>query len=48
MESARVSNPRARALYEREGFIAGETETLGPLRYIFGFDSSTKMLCPLR
>lgn len=41
------SNPRARALYERQGFRPGETETLGPLKYIFGFDSSTKMLCPL-
>lgn len=41
------SNPRARALYERKGFVAAGTETLGPLKYIFGFESSTKMHCAL-
>lgn len=41
------SNPRARALYERQGFIAAGTETLGPMKHIFGFESSTKMLCSL-
>lgn len=41
------SNPRARALYERQGFVPAGTETLGPMKYIFGFESSTKMLCSL-
>lgn len=39
------TNPRARALYEREGFKAIGQENLGPLRHLFGFRSSTKMLC---
>ena len=38
------TNPRARALYEREGFDAIGTETLGPFSLIFGFRSSTRML----
>lgn len=38
------SNPRARALYEREGFKAIKTQSLGPLRYIFGFRASTTMV----
>ncbi|MCX7561053.1 GNAT family N-acetyltransferase [Sulfitobacter sp. F26204] len=38
------SNPRARALYEREGFVATGQETLGLLRPVFGFSSSTRML----
>lgn len=38
------TNPRARALYERRGFVAGETHGLGPLRYIFGFRSATVMV----
>lgn len=37
------SNPRARALYEREGFIAGKTQSLGPLKHLFGFSSATEM-----
>jgi len=40
------TNPRARALYEREGFDALATETLGPFRHIFCFESSTKMPFP--
>lgn len=36
-------NPRARALYERQGFIAGKTSDIGPLRYIFGFRKTTTM-----
>jgi ribosomal protein S18 acetylase RimI-like enzyme len=36
-------NPRARALYEREGFVAGTPEHLGPLRLLFGFSSATPM-----
>jgi ribosomal protein S18 acetylase RimI-like enzyme len=38
------SNPRARALYDREGFVAGGTHKLGPLKLIFGFDSATTMV----
>ncbi len=37
-------NPRARALYIRQGFVdAGETTT-GPLKHIFGFENVTKMI----
>ena len=39
------SNPRARALYERCGFVATQTQHLGPLRYLFGFSSATTMVC---
>ena len=38
------TNPRARALYEREGFEAAGTERTGPLRHIFGFATSTTMI----
>ncbi len=38
------SNPRARALYERQGFVADGEEELGPLRHLFGFRRSTKMV----
>ncbi|AGI65938.1 hypothetical protein OAN307_c01710 [Octadecabacter antarcticus 307] len=38
------SNPQARALYDREGFVAGETYALGPLKYIFGFENATTMI----
>ena len=38
------SNPRAAALYAREGFKAEGTETLGPLRHLFGFSTSTRMV----
>lgn len=41
------SNPRAQALYSRQGFKAVGQDHIGPLRYIFGFQSSTKMLCQL-
>jgi GNAT superfamily N-acetyltransferase len=37
------SNPRAKALYERKGFIEGQTNELGPLKYIFGFKTATTM-----
>ena len=37
------TNPRARALYEREGFTPGPVHHLGPLRHLFGFRSSTEM-----
>lgn len=38
------TNPRARALYERQGFVAIKTARLGPLRHIFGFSSATTMV----
>jgi ribosomal protein S18 acetylase RimI-like enzyme len=38
------TNPRARALYERNGFVAERTERLGLLRFVFGFDASTSMI----
>ncbi|MBT8411822.1 MAG: GNAT family N-acetyltransferase [Octadecabacter sp.] len=38
------SNPRARALYEREGFVAGGVQKLGLLRHVFGFQSATTMI----
>lgn len=38
------TNPRARALYERQGFVAQETAWIGPLRLIFGFRSATRMI----
>ncbi|MCF6272208.1 MAG: GNAT family N-acetyltransferase [Rhodobacteraceae bacterium] len=41
------SNPRARVLYERFGFEKTATETLGPLRHIFGFSSADKMVLTL-
>ncbi|MEM9584588.1 MAG: GNAT family N-acetyltransferase [Pseudomonadota bacterium] len=37
-------NTRARALYEREGFVAGAVQQLGPFRHIFGFSSATTMI----
>jgi ribosomal protein S18 acetylase RimI-like enzyme len=41
------ANWRAKALYEREGFVATRTESLGPLRHVFGFATSTTMVRPL-
>jgi ribosomal protein S18 acetylase RimI-like enzyme len=41
------TNGRARALYEREGFVATRTDYLGLLRHVFGFASSTTMVRPL-
>lgn len=38
------SNPRARALYERQGFVAQETSSTGLFGYVFGFKSSTRMI----
>lgn len=37
------TNPAARRLYEREGFVAGEVSHAGPLRWLFGFQTSTAM-----
>lgn len=42
------ANMRARALYERMGFTALQTETLGPLRLVFGFTRSITMVRDLR
>ncbi|WP_253284747.1 MULTISPECIES: GNAT family N-acetyltransferase [unclassified Ruegeria] len=41
------TNPRARALYEREGFRPVGEEKIGPLKYLFGFSSATKMSWPV-
>ena len=38
------SNPRAKALYLREGFEPTGQEHLGPLRFVFGFRSATQMV----
>jgi GNAT superfamily N-acetyltransferase len=39
------TNPRARDLYERQGFIAGKTADMGPLlQYVFGFRQATTMV----
>lgn len=38
------ANVRARALYERMGFIPWKSETLGLLRHVFGFTRSTTMI----
>lgn len=38
------ANVRARALYERMGFAAFRSETLGPLRIVFGFSRATVMV----
>ena len=39
------TNPRARALYEREGFVATKTERTPYLRKLMGFGASTEMVC---
>ena len=38
------SNHRARALYERLGFVAIKTDHIGPLRLVFGFSASITMV----
>ena len=38
------SNPRARALYDRQGFRAQSTQSIGILQPLFGFRSATTML----
>ena len=40
-------NTRARALYERQGFVARETSDAGLFGLLFGFRSSTRMICML-
>jgi ribosomal protein S18 acetylase RimI-like enzyme len=38
------NNPRARALYERQGFRGEATQSIGSLRQVFGFGSATTMI----
>lgn len=38
------ANTPARALYEREGFVPCGRDRMGPLRLIFGFSASTRMV----
>jgi len=38
------ANTRARALYERFGFVPKHTQNMGLLRHIFGFKSATTMI----
>jgi ribosomal protein S18 acetylase RimI-like enzyme len=38
------TNPRARALYERKGFVATGEQKLGPLKPVFGFSSATTLI----
>ena len=37
------SNWRARAFYQRHGFTVQSKREIGPLRFIFGFDSTVRM-----
>ena len=37
------TNPRARALYQGQGFQAVSTSDLGPFRHVFGFQRATTM-----
>lgn len=41
------TNARARALYERRGFVVDRTEPIGPLRLIFGFRAAHSMVRPI-
>lgn len=41
------TNPRARLLYERHGFVATKSSGIGPLRHVFGFRTATTMLFPV-
>ena len=38
------SNPKARALYERRGYVAGKTSRAGLLKPFLGFSSATTMI----
>ena len=42
------TNPRARSLYERQGFVAGNTNNIGFFSHIFGFQKSTTMVFQLK
>lgn len=41
------SNPRARMLYERQGFVTRHTARSWPFNHIFGFQASTRMDWPV-
>jgi len=41
------TNPRARALYQRQGFMPTHTAHLGLMKHVFGFTSATTMQRPL-
>ena len=41
------TNPRARALYEREGFVAKYTLHLPGMRFLAGFGATTTMIRPV-
>ena len=41
------NNPRAQALYEREGFEPRQREATGPFRWVFGFASALRMEKPI-
>ncbi|MEL6197338.1 MAG: GNAT family N-acetyltransferase [Pseudomonadota bacterium] len=38
------TNPKARALYERRGYLVSGQERLGPFRALFGFAAATTMI----
>ena len=38
------TNPAARRLYERNGFVPTKTEHFGYLRWLLGFGASTKLV----
>lgn len=41
------TNWRARALYERQGFLPVDTRPIGLLRHVFGFAAATTMVRPV-
>ncbi len=38
------TNPRARALYERNGFVLDRSTPIGPLRFVFGYRAAHSMV----
>ena len=42
------TNPQARALYGRNGFVAQSETDIDPFRHLFGFRKATTMLCPVQ
>lgn len=51
MDAVRLSvvdtNPRARDLYQRLGYVAEESASIGPLRRLYGFRTATEMVLSL-
>ena len=41
------TNWRARALYEQLGYMAIKTDSIGPLRHVFGFNAAVTMVKPI-